>query len=260
MPTKTKPAKKKSAKRGRPKKFTAQEQGRKKREQELERSRQRTVAVSDIGDLPPIRNKRRREACRLDARRFLETYFPNTTGLSPFSPDHHRVIARFERCVLRGGRFVNAVFRGFGKTTVGENLALWALLYGHRRFVVFFGADAPAAESSIDSLQTELAENDLLHDDFPEVCHPIRALDGKPQRCGGQHFHGKRTFIEWTSDRIVFPTIEGSAASSAVVCVRGITAGFRGLKKKLPDGGSHGPTSSSATTCRRTKRPARRAR
>lgn len=214
----------------------ARQKGQEHRERMAARMRDMTASVSDVGTIPKVKNPKRREACRLDLKRFLQTYFPNTTGLSPFSPDHDRIIERIQRCILKGGRFVNAVYRGWGKSTVAENSVIWALIYGHRRFVVLFGADTNAAANSIDSIQSEIEGNDLLHEDFPEVCHPIRALEGKPQRCNGQHHKGKRTHSEWTAERIVLPSIEGSKAGGAVVCVRGITAGFRGMKKKLPDG------------------------
>jgi hypothetical protein len=102
--------------------------------------------------------------------------------------------------------------RGFAKTTISENAAIWAVLYGHRKFVPIFGADAGSAGRQHRQHQAGAAENDLLYEDFPEVCHAIRALEGKPQRCASQTYHGGAlTHIEWRADTIVLPTIEGSA-------------------------------------------------
>lgn len=239
------------------------------RERATLRSRLGVQAASDVGAMPKVKNPARKEACRLDLLRFLTSYFPTTTGLSAFSDDHVRVIRRIERCILHGGRFVNAVYRGFAKTTIGENTTIWATFYGHRRFVPIFGADADSAAGNIDSIKYELEENDLLFEDFPEVCHPIRCLEGAPQRaakqfyrepgacprckgkgkvgqtecleCGGDGAAKVLTRIEWTSDRVMLPTIPGSPASGAVICARGITGGFRGLKVKLPDGTQQRP-------------------
>ena len=211
------------------------------RERMAKRSRDATASVADIGEIPPVKNVRRRASCRLNLLKFLRTYFPNSTGLSPFSDDHKRVIARIKQCILGGGRFVNAVYRGFAKSTISENAALWALLYGHRKFVAIFGADATAASGNIDSIKLELAENDFLAEDFPEVCHAVQALEGKPQRCGSQTHGGALTHIEWTADKIVLPTIAGSVASGSVIVTRGIEGGSRGLKHKTPDGHNRRP-------------------
>lgn len=236
------------------------------REQVKRRSRERLNEAADIGEIPPIGNPERRERCRSDLFAFLTTYFPASTGLSPFSDDHRRVIERIQRCITFGGLFVNAVYRGFAKTTISENAAIWAALYGHRRFVPIFGAGAGAANGNIDSIKIELSENDLLYEDFPEVCHAVRALEGKPQRCASQTYtppcevcHGgdngrhcdacggtgkgqpALTHIEWTAETIVIPHITGSLASGNIVTAHGISAASRGLKHKRPDGTQQRP-------------------
>ena len=211
------------------------------RDMMAEKSRRQSAAIADIGDIPAVVNPERREACRLDLYQFLTTYFPNTTGLSPFSADHHRVIARIQSCILEGGRYTNAVYRGFAKTTISENAAIWAILYGHRRFVCVFGADATAADQIVDSVKGELEANDLLHEDFPEACHPIRALEGKPQRCASQTYKGELTKIDWTAGVVVLAAIPGAVCASGIFTARGIGGGFRGLKIKTPDGKNQRP-------------------
>lgn len=199
-------------------------------------SQRKKTAAAEIGPCPPIKAPSRREACRLDLFRFLTTYFPASTGLLPFSDDHRRVIERMQRCIMHGGRFVNAVYRGFAKTTISENAAIWAALYGHRRFVAIFGATADAAGNNIDSIKVELAQSEQLYEDFPEVCHPIRKLEGKPQRCASQTCAGQLTHMEWTADAVVLPQIPGSVASGAVLTAHGLTAAARGMTHKRTDG------------------------
>ena len=233
------------------------------------RYQQRKAAeVADIGEIPAVANPERREACRPVLERFLQTYFPASTGLSPFSADHKRAIGRIQGCTLEGGRFVEAFPRGFAKTTISENSAIWAVLFGHRKFVPIFGATADDAAGNIDSIKMELAENDLLYEDFPEVCHAIRRLENKPQRCASQTYtvwtpcdecgttdeekcpkcNGRgevgdvrHTYIEWRADTIVLPTIEGSAASGAILTAHGIMCAGRGMKHKRPDGTQQRP-------------------
>jgi hypothetical protein len=231
--------------------------------------RRKASESADIGKIPDVVDPERREACRLDLHRHLVTYYPQSTGLRPFSKGHIRAIKRIEYCVLSGGRFVEAVYRGWAKTTIAENTLQWATLFGHRKFVAIFGSDAGSGERNIDSIKMELSENDLLYDDFPEVCHPIRALEGKPQRCAGQTFtvmvdcptcqdqgpstecdeckgkgqvpNPRPTHIEWTSDTLVLPTVPGSIAAGAIITARGLTAASRGLKYKRADGTQQRP-------------------
>jgi hypothetical protein len=223
------------------------------RDRMAKRSREKFSAVSEIGDLQPVANRERREACRFDPERFLVEYFPRSTGLTPFSDDHRRVIQRMKRCILEGGRFANAVYRGFAKTTMAENLALWAVLYGHRKFIPLFGANERAAKDSIESWKKELSENELLAGDFPEVCHSIWALENKPQRCASQTFGGELTHVQWTAEKIVLPSLRMTAqvaatlgvdvddegyppSAGAILTARGISGGSRGLKHKRPNG------------------------
>jgi hypothetical protein len=230
--------------------------------------RRKATETADIGTIPAVKNPARRAACERNLPLFLTTYFPRSTGLKPFGPDHNGAIGRIQVCEFEGGYFGQAFPRGGAKTTISENTVLHAILYGHRDFAVLYGADANAASSNIDSIKLELAENDLLCDDFPEVCWAVRALEGKPQRCASQtHKPGdvegwaptdeqtsRQTHIEWRGDTIVLPTIyvpEGwaavggprpgaklvpSAGSGRIVTTRGIMGGSRGLKHKRPDG------------------------
>jgi hypothetical protein len=104
-----------------------------------ERARARNAALSlagrDIGELPAVVDTQRKERARLDCRFFCEAYFPQTFHLA-WSPDHLKVIAKIERAVLDGGLFAMAMPRGSGKTSICECACIWALLYGHREFIV----------------------------------------------------------------------------------------------------------------------------
>ena len=189
----------------------------------------------EIGPVPEVVNPERRENCREDFREFCERYFPQTFELA-WSEDHLRVIGKTEQAVLKGGLFAMACSRGFGKTSIACCACLWALLYGHREFVCLIGSDEGHALLLLDLLKTELENNELLLADFPEVCFPIRALEGIPHRCNGQLCEGRRTRIAWTSKELVLPTIPGSEASGGIVRVAGITGRIRGLIYKRHDG------------------------
>lgn len=189
---------------------------------------------------PPI-NPDRKEACRQSFQRFCESYFPQTFHLA-WSADHLKVISKIETAVIEGGLFAMAMPRGSGKTTLCETACLWALLYGHREFIALIGSDEDHAADMLDSIKSELENNDLLDEDFSDVTGPIRALEGIHQRAAGQLYRGARTHIGWTAKEIVLPTIEGSAASGAIIKVAGITGRIRGMKYKRADGKSVRPS------------------
>ncbi len=210
-----------------------------------ERARARSEALSlsgrNIGVLPAVANPERRESCARNFRAFCETYFPQTFNL-PWAPDHLKVIAKIELAVTEGGLFAMAMPRGSGKTSLCEMACLWALIYGHREFAALIGADEDHAVHMLESIKTEIENNDLLLDDFPEVCYPVRCLDGIHQRAAGQLYQGKQTHIGWTEKEVVLPTIHGSRVSGAVIRVAGITGRIRGMKHKRVDGTSIRPS------------------
>lgn len=199
--------------------------------------RQKSMSTSgrDIGDLPEVKNPQMKEMCRDNFRLFCENYFPHTFSLE-WSEDHLKVIDRIETCVLRGGLFALAMPRGSGKSSMCEVAGIWSQLYGHREFLGLIGATEGAAIEMMESIKTELETNEYLMDDFPEVCYPIKCLDGIANRCAGQLYHGERTRITWTANEIVLPTIAGSAASGMIIRVAGITGRVRGMKFKRSDG------------------------
>jgi hypothetical protein len=202
------------------------------------RSRESSESSRDIGAAGWVhepKNIERKEKCRTSFRSFCESYLAQTFHLA-WSDDHLKVISKIEKAVLEGGLFAMAMPRGSGKTTLCEVACIWAMVYGHRDFVALIGADEEHAEDMLESIKSELENNDLIDEDFSEVSGPIRALEGIHQRAAGQLYRGARTHVGWTAKEIVLPTIEGSVASSAVIKVSGITGRIRGMKYKRADG------------------------
>ena len=189
----------------------------------------------DIGEMPEVVDPVRKEKAKTDFKYYCEVYHPETFCLG-WSDDHLTVIARIERCVLEGGLFALAMPRGMGKTSLCETAAEWVLLYGHIDFVALVGSDKDSAVEMLDSIKSEIENNEHLLADFPEVCFPVQALEGINQRAKGQLYKGKLTRISWKGDSIALPSIEGSAASGGIIKVAGITGRVRGMKFKRPDG------------------------
>lgn len=203
-------------------------------------SRERATTGRDVEPHAPPVDPARKEACRHSLRAFCESYLSDVFALA-WSAAHLTAIDRLQTCALKGGQFAFALPRGMGKTKLCEAGALWATLYGHRRFVVLIGASADAAEDSLNNVKLWIETNDLLNEDFGEVTHYIRALDGIAQRANGQTVNGERTRIGWKGKAAIYPTVKGSPASGARIRVAGITGRVRGLSVTTARGESLRP-------------------
>jgi hypothetical protein len=231
-----------------------------------ERERARNAAASesgrDIGELPPVADPQRRARALADPEFFCTAYFPRRFTKA-MSDDQRASITALKRVIEQGGTQAFAAPRGDGKTTRAEVLAIWAILTGQRRFVGLVGATKSAADDILQSIRGEFEANELLLADFPEVCFPIVCLEGIYNRCKGQLYKGEQTRMRWSGDMLVLPTIPDSAASGAVIVVRGITGRIRGPKFRRPDGETVRPdlaivddpqterSANSASQCRR---------
>lgn len=210
------------------------------REKQAAISRERSAKGREIGPLPEVEDPKRKGQCRGSLRLFCEVYLKGRFPLK-WSRDHLKAIEKLERAILFGGLFALAMPRGSGKTSLCEAAAIWAILFGHRRFVALIGATGPAASEMLESIKVELETNDLLVADFPEVCFPVVMLDGINQRANAQTLNGQRTRVTWTDSQIVFATVPGSAASGSRIRVAGLEGRVRGMKATTAAGESIRP-------------------
>ena len=207
----------------------------KHRKRQASKAKEESTEARDIGPIPAIVNAKRRKSCRLNLKKYLLTYFKEAFPL-PFSEDHERILKDIEERAINGGLKCIAMPRGSGKTTILLRAMLWVLSYGHQPFGVLVEADEGAAEESLDAIKIEWETNPLLLEDFPEIAYPIRCLEGITQRGNAQTTQGKRTLIGWRRKELIFPTIEGSQASGAIIRCSGILGRVRGMQKVLADG------------------------
>jgi hypothetical protein len=209
------------------------------------RMQEKRAAANEIGELPPIVNPERRDRGRHNLMLFGETYLASMFNDLEYewATFHHELTTTLQLTILEGGRFAQALPRGSGKTSWCEAALIWGGLYGHLKYGVLIDASAELSLGSLDSIKTQLEVQELLFEDFPEVCHPIRLIDRKAAKCNGQRYHGEATRIQWGKKFTVWPTIPGSESSGYRLACTGITgSGIRGLvfsnskgKKVRPD-------------------------
>lgn len=205
-----------------------------RKKREARRNADQSAAGRDIGDFHGRVNQRRYDSCRYNFKIFCESYLPGWFPLA-WSNDHLKAIERIEKSVLKGGQFAFAMPRGSGKTTLCIAAALWAILYGHRKFVVMIGAEAGHAEELSEAWKLEIETNDLLFEDFPEACIPVRKLEGINHRAGGQTYKGERTRIEWAGKEAKLAYIPNPdfLCSGGTVRACGLTGRLRGMKTTI---------------------------
>lgn len=182
-------------------------------------------------DVPPVRNPRRRRRAETDPALWLRTYLPDTFW-HPFTANQRALLTAIQDRMNYGGWKCETAPRGEGKTSIIRGTTIWAIVSGRRRFVVIIAANGPDADANLESLRAEFERNDLLADDYPEICVPIRALGGANQRASAQTVAGRRTHLRWTGDRVILPSVDGSQASGALIVSRGIDAAIRGLNHR----------------------------
>ncbi len=207
-----------------------------RKRRQTERNAEAVRAVQDIGQLPAVVDPDRKAAAEESFRTFCETYFGEVFYL-PWSDDHLKVIAKIERAVRTGGLFAMACPRGMGKTVLCQTAVLWAALTGATPFVTLIAASADRAKDLLENIKTWLETNPLLAEDFPEVAYPIKCLERITNRQKGQKHDGQPTRIEWSADKIVLPTIDGSKASGVVISCSGMKGSdIRGQNHARADG------------------------
>lgn len=197
---------------------------------EYERLKQQARRRSEQGiTIPACVNPQRRAECEADIFRWLTTYFPETFT-NPFSEDGRAIVLEIMARASEGGDKAIAAPRGEGKTSIAERVILFLVLTSKLRFPLIVAATGPDAARILDNIRHEVERNDTLWEDYPEVCEPVRALEGTPQRAARQSIDGVPTRIQWSDKATVFPTVEGSRCSGAILMTRGLDAAMRGLR------------------------------
>jgi hypothetical protein len=180
--------------------------------------------------IPECKNPERKANCIDDIVLALNTYFTNKFT-DRFTSDQIDLINEICYRAKYGGDKAEAAPRGGGKTTIAECVILLLVLKGVLRFPIIVCATAEDAESVLGNIKSELERNELLYEDYPEVCAPVRELAGSAARARMQTARGSRTWLVWQKHRVILPDIKGSRCGGSVIETRGCDAAIRGVRR-----------------------------
>jgi len=205
--------------------------------------------------IPKCADPERRARLEADDEAWLLWYFaPEACPRNPFSyafvDQQKEIIATVGESIRTGRDAALAASRGEGKTTICERLTMKYILTGKTPasaiavfFAVLFAATGASAEASLEEIKDTIEHNDRLAADYPEVCFPVRALEGAPQRAhsqiasgfrhdNGEPFEAAATRFKWCGQEIILPDIPGSPSALSIIATRGLDSAVRGLKRK----------------------------
>ncbi|MBN1437497.1 MAG: phage terminase large subunit family protein [Sedimentisphaerales bacterium] len=179
-------------------------------------------------EIPPVDDPARRAGFEWDDEGFLK-YYGGHVFYNPFTLDQKEIIAGISDRVRYGGPQAIAAERGGGKSSITKWMAIKALCYGHSKYLVVLAGNGTLSSRILGDIKYEFETNDRLAADFPEICIPVRALEGAAQRAKSQTVNGHRTCLEWQTHQIVLPRIEGSPSSGSIMVAIGMDGAIRGL-------------------------------
>jgi hypothetical protein len=199
------------------------------RDKDIQRKRESRAESARI-TIPACVNPQRRERAIGDPELFLMTYFASDYTRK-FGKLHHKLIESLVEIARHGGKQAIAAPRGRGKTQIVKGILAYLVFAGLVRFPVPIGPTTNHARELYEDFRRKVMFNDLLLEDFPEVCFPVRALEGAPQRAGKQHIDGVLTRIQWTADGLRLADVPAKYRGD--IDYGGVRMEFRGLDASI---------------------------
>jgi phage terminase large subunit-like protein len=159
----------------------------------------------------------------------LKTVLPGQSGEGVFSfADFHLDVCRRARpsvqpvVEVRGPRDCYVAPRHTGKTTwLYLLIAMWEAAHGHENFIAAFSDSATQAEIHLMTFRQELENNELLRQDFPDLCKPAVKLRAKTDSDGNV----KESGLSLKDNEAMY-----IASSGFVFAARGVDTKTLGLK------------------------------
>jgi len=194
-------------------------------------------AARDI-EIPECVDPARRAAAEDHPYAFGQTYFTSPPSSkypyekpllsAPCADFHHEMMDAFKQRILYGGLKAYAIMRGGGKDTSACISVLWGTLCGLLPCSVYATYEDRERLKRLELIKWQLENNDLLFEDYPEVCAPVRALERSASRGRQQTYKGEFTYIVWGQEAVQLPMIPGSVSSGAVIGTATLNGSIRG--------------------------------
>lgn len=205
------------------------------KERMKERSRAQSEEGREIGPLPDCAFPEIVDSCRYDLLKFMLRFGNDEQLAAPDFPDPFcdaqlYAIRAVQETILYGGERVLCLPRSFGKTTICEWGIVWALAYGHQKFILIVASKLPMAQQILANVMKIITTYDLFNECFPALCYPIECLDHSPGRAPGQTLDGEHTDIKMNSSIFICPTVPGAPSSGCIVTTSGLDSAVRGTK------------------------------
>ena len=165
--------------------------------------------------------------------------FPDSTGQKPFGEKQQKSVMFGQDVFQKGGRLLKLEPRAFAKTTRITNEAVFSVLEGMQDYIVILCSNQEKAEEILESIKTEIYNNDKLEELYPGPIACFRHIEDTPQRARNQTYGGDRSYLYWGTKTIRFPHIADEPSSGKFIEIRPIT-NTKGLHKKVkagPDAG-----------------------
>lgn len=154
----------------------------------------------------------------------------------PFERVHDVLVETLIEIATHGGKQAVAAPRGIGKSEIIKKMIEWLMLAGLIRFPVPVCQTTLHANEIYNDIRESFEQNDLLYEDFPEVCHPIRSLNGAPQGARRQHVDNEPTRLVWKQTGFRLANIPekyraGIDYGGVRMEFRGLDAAIRGINR-----------------------------
>ena len=131
------------------------------------------------------------------------------------------MIAKTEAAIRDGGYFAIGMPSRLWQTTITIRSAIWAIVYGHCRYVYLVAADAGKAKNMLKSIKTR-SSSTVVVSGPPARLLPRAMPPGAPQRPKAARSR-EPTNLDWTADVAQFATVAGSECSGSRIGVGGVT-------------------------------------
>ena len=198
-----------------------------------ERSHNFRARGRDLGEIPNIVCPLRWLECKMSLLQFGLTFFFGKDKMIKRKPSPRmvRFVNALQETIEHGGNRHVRWPRGKGKSTWLKVAAIWALVYGYRKFVVIIAATRPMAEEMVTEIWRFCSEDPLFAEDFPMFAKPLHDVSLTPQRCRVQTYKGVKTHIcenaRYSYKR--FAILQGYPQTGGIIAARGADQAIRGL-------------------------------